>query len=86
MITLVQSGSRYNYKRIPELNTLIPIVKSIHDELLKEKREEILEVVHQCMEAIHTKADGEPRVKEVVTKSDNYFTQKKEIISNTESL
>lgn len=86
LITLVQSGSRYNYKRIPELNTLMPIVKSIHDELLKEKREEILEVVRQCMEAIHTKADGEPRVKEVVTKSDNYFTQKKEIISNTESL
>lgn len=86
LITLVQSGSRYNYKRIPELNTLMPIVKSAHDELLEEKRAEILEVVRQCMEEIHTRADGEPRVKEVITKSDNYFTQKKNTISNTESL
>lgn len=86
LITLVQSGSRYNYKRIPELNNLMPIVKSTHDELLEEKRAEILEVVRQCMEEIHTRADGEPRVKEVITKSDNYFTQKKNAISNTESL
>ena len=38
------------------------------------------------MEAIHTKADGEPRVKEVITESDSYFTQKKEKIKNIESL
>lgn len=86
LITLVQSGSRYNYKRIPELNNLMPIVKSAHDKLLKEKREDLLEVVRECMEEIHTRADGEPRIKEVITESDSYFTQKKEKIKSTESL
>lgn len=86
LITLVESSSKYNYKKIPELNTLIPIVKLAHDNLLKEKRLEILEVVRQCMEEIHTRADGEAKVKDVITKSDNYFKQKKEEINSTESL
>jgi hypothetical protein len=61
-------------------------VKSSHDAMLKEKREELLEVVRQCMEEIHTEADGYSDEKVISDKADAYYMQQKEKIAETESL
>lgn len=87
LITLVPSnGVKYDYKRIPELNGLMGIVKNAHDKMLEVKREELLEIVRQCLEEIHTVANMDSKVKNVVESADNFFVQKKERIAETKSL
>lgn len=87
LITLVPiNGGGYDYKRIPELNGLISIVKSAHDKMLEVKRGELLEIVRQCLEEIHTVANMDNKVKNVVESADNFFVQKKERIAETKSL
>ncbi len=87
LITLVPSnGGKYDYKRIPELNGLISIVKNAHDKMLEVKREELSEIVRQCLEEIHTVANMDSKVKNVVESADNFFVQKKERIAETKSL
>lgn len=87
LITLVPSnGGKYDYKRIPELNGLISIVKNAHDKMLEVKREELLEIVRQCLEEIHTVANMDSKVKNVVESADSFFVQKKERIAETKSL
>ena len=51
LITMVQTGSKFNYNRIRELNPLMDTVRTAHDKMLEEKRAEVLETVRQCMEA-----------------------------------
>ena len=86
LITIVQQGVKYNYKRIPELNALMATVKEAHDKMLEEKRAYTLEIVRQCMEAIHTAAGQESKTKQFVETSDAYYSQRKEKIAETTSL
>lgn len=87
LITLVpENGAKYDYKRIPDLNGLISTVKTAHDKLLEVKREELLEIVRQCLEEIHTVANMDSKVKNVVESADSFFVQKKERIADTKSL
>lgn len=86
LITVVQPGLKYNYKRIPELNGLMNTVKSAHDKLLETKREELMEIVRQCMAEIHQKDNLDFNVKKIITAADNFFTQKKERIAELNSL
>ncbi len=76
---------KFDYKKIPDLNTLMATVHEGHDRLLAGKREELLEIVRQCMEAIHTTADM-PRDKNIVTVADTFYTQKKARIAELKSL
>lgn len=85
LITMVLSG-KYDYKRIPELNGLMATVKASHDKMLEAKRAYTLEIVRQCMEAIHTAANGDNKVKNLIDISDTYYTQRKEKINETTSL
>ncbi len=85
VITMVQSG-KYDYKRIPELNGLMATVKASHDKMLEAKRAYTLEIVRQCMKAIHTAANGNSKVKNLIDISDTYYTQRKEKINETISL
>lgn len=85
LITMIQSG-KFNYKRIPELNTLIDTVRKAHNEMLAKKREEVLEIVRQCLAEIHTAANGDTRVNNLITSADNYFTQQKSKIASCESM
>lgn len=85
LITTVQSG-KYDYDRISELNDLMDTVKESHDKMLKDKRACTLEIVRQCMEAIHTAANGDIKVKKLIDTSDAYYTQRKEKINETTSL
>ena len=86
LITMTQTDSRTVYKCIPELNGLMATVKAGHDTLLAAKREELLEIVRQCMEEIHTTAGGDVNCKMIIQKSDTFFTQCKQRIAELQSL
>ena len=86
LITMVQTGSKFNYTRIRELNPLMDTVRTAHDKMLEEKRAEVLETVRQCMEATHTAANGESKASNLIEKSDRYFNQCKEKIAELKSL
>lgn len=86
LITMVSTGTGYNYKRIPDLNGLMATVKAAHDKLLEDKREELLEIVRQCIAEVHQAANGNPHVREIISEADRFFTQRKEKIGETKSL
>ena len=86
LITMVQTGSKFNYNRIRELNPLMDTVRTAHDKMLEEKRAEVLETVRQCMEATHTAANGDSKAFHLIEKSDRYFSQCKEKIAELKSL
>ena len=86
LITMVETGGKFNYNRIRELNPLMDTVRTAHDKMLEEKRTEVLETVRQCMEATHTAANGDSKASHLIEKSDRYFSQCKEKIAELKSL
>ena len=86
LITLVQNGVKFRYDRIPELNGLMATVKASHDKMMATKREELIEIVRQCMEDIHTAAGENPKAKQFSNTADNYYTQKKQTIASYQTL
>ena len=86
IITVPSFGQKFNYKRIPELNGLMQTVRIAHDQMLDEKRSEILETVRQCMEATHIAADGDPKAMDIIRKSDTYFDGYKAKINECKSI
>ena len=86
LITMVQTGSKFNYNRIRELNPLMDTVRTAHGKMLEEKRAEVLETVRQCMEATHTAANGDSKASHLIEKSDQYFSQCKGKIVELKSL
>ena len=82
MITSPPVGVKFQYKRIPELNELMSKVKESHGKLLDKKREDLLEIVRQCLSEIHAKAGNHPTAKNVANKADNYYDQQKQKISS----
>ena len=61
-------------------------VRTAHDQMLDEKRSEILETVRQCMEATHTAANGDPKAMDIIRKSDTYFDGYKTKINECKSI
>ena len=84
LLLVVQKS--FNYKCIPELNTLMATVRIGHDRLLAATREELLELIRQCMEAIHTAAGSNSDAKKVSDTADAFYAQKKQRIQELESL
>ena len=82
---IVSSTGKFDYKKIPDLNGLMTTVHEGHDRLLEAKRDELLEIVRQCMEAIHTTASHDED-KNIIATADNFYTQKKERIAELKSL
>ena len=74
------------YKKIPELNNLIAIAKNEYEKLLQIKRNEILEMIRQCMSAIHEAAKGDPSTRDLVTSSDNFYSKLKQDIEKQASI
>ena len=77
---------KFNYKCVPELNTLMATVREGHNRLLAKKREELLENVRQCMEAIHTAAGENAAAKKISNAADDFYAQKKQRINELGSL
>ena len=86
LITVVQGDPKSVYRRIPELNGLMDKVQEGHGRLLDSKRAELLEMIRQCMEEIHTLSDGNTNCTDLVRKADANFDQQKKKISELQSL
>ena len=86
VITIIPTSGKFQYDRIPELNGLMAEVKSAHGKMLDAKREELLEIVRQCMEEIHTLAGDNGPARAISNTADNYFTQKKQQIASYQTL
>ena len=86
LITLISTGSKFRYDRIPELNDLMAKVRASHGKMLEAKREELLEIVRQCMEEIHTLAGDNQDARKISNTADNYFTQQKQKIATYTTL
>lgn len=86
LITVVQSDPKSIYRRIPELNGLMDKVLEGHGRLLDDKRAELLEIIRQCMEEVHTLSNGDVSCMELVKKGDTFFDQQKGKIQELHSL
>lgn len=86
LITVVQSDTKSIYRRIPELNGLMDKVREGHGRLLDGKRDELLEIIRQCMEEVHTLSNGDVSCMELVKKGDIFFDQQKSKIRELQSL
>ena len=86
LITMMPTGGKFRYDRIPELNDLMAKVKASHGKMLDAKREELLEIVRQCMEEIHTLAGDNFAARNISNTADNYFTQQKQKIASYQAL
>ena len=86
LITMMPTGGKFRYNRIPELNDLMAKVKASHGKMLDAKREELLEIVRQCMEEIHTLAGDNSAARNISNTADNYFTQQKQKIASYQAL
>ena len=64
----------------PELNELISKLKTSHDKMLDAKREDLLEIIRQCMKEIHNLAGDNSAARNVSNVADSFFTQKKQQI------
>lgn len=74
------------YRQIPELNALMETVREGRNRLLATKREDILEIVRQCMEEIHKGDRGMEEVRNVMDKADKFYTEKKTRIAELKNL
>ena len=86
LITMMPTGGKFRYDRIPELNDLMAKVKASHGKMLDAKREELLEIVRQCMEEIHTLAGDNNAARNISNTADIYFTQQKQKIASYQAL
>lgn len=84
LIVVVQGG--FSYKKIPELNGLMATVREGHDRLLASKREEVSDIITQCMGAVHQAANGDFKAKDLVSKADEYYSQQRQKVKDFQSL
>lgn len=85
-ITMIPTSGKFMYERIPELNEHISKLKNSHDKMLDAKREELLEIIRQCMKEIHNLAGDNSAARNVSNTADNFFTQKKQQIASYQTL
>ena len=85
-ITMVDGNNPAVYRQIPQLNGLMDKVRTGHNQLLEEKRKELLEIVRQCLAEIHQAGGDGSEFKNAIEKADNYFTQMKDQIATTKTI
>ena len=86
LITNVQVGKQFDYGKIPELNHLMIDVSRSHNAMLDVKRNEIFNIISECMAKIHQAAKMDSHVKSVVEAADKFYDGKKEQVKETTSL
>ena len=85
-IVKVNQSAESIYRSIPELNGLISTVKNVHDEMLEDKRAELMEIVRLCMAEVHQLSSHNITVKNISETADTFFTQRKNEIESCKSL
>ena len=86
LITTIPDGGNFQYERIPQLNDQIAKLQAAHGKLLDDKRAELLEIVRQCLEEIHTLATDYPTAKNIANAADDFFDNKRRQISSFKKL
>lgn len=86
LITTVQNDPKEIYRRIPKLNDLMDKVRDGHNRLLDSKRDELNEIVRQCISEVYTISNGNVACAELVKKADVCFEQQKNKINELQSL
>lgn len=74
------------YGRIKELPELMQKLDVAYSRLLELKKEEVRNIIVQCMGDIHTLAGSDLKAKDQITKSDNHLMTKKAEANEAESL
>lgn len=74
------------YSRIKDLPEMTQSIKITYNDLLKQKKEEVLGIIDQYTDEIHTLASGESRANDKVEKSDNHFNQYKQKAAEAQNL
>lgn len=85
-IVKVNQSAESIYRSIPDLNGLISTVKNVHDEMLEDKRAELMEIVRLCMAEVHQLSSHNITVKNISETADTFFTQRKNEIESCKSL
>lgn len=85
-IVVVDAEKSSVYRRIHELNGLMDTVRKGHDRLLEEKREEVLEIIRQCLEEIHTLASDAPETRAISGRADHAFDEQKKQVKELKGL
>ncbi len=83
---IVAEEGRFDYNRIPDLNTLMMDVSSGYGRLLDAKRTDLLDNASQCMEAIHKAAGSNEKAQEIVSRAEKFYAEKEKEIKQEESL
>lgn len=71
------------YNRIKELPDLIQKIENTYSILLESKKEEVRNIITQCMGDIHTLVDGDVKLKNELKSADLRFSAKRDEVSET---
>lgn len=80
--------TNYDYSEIPKLNTLMKEARAQHDALLVNKKDDLYEIIRQCMEAIHcTESNNiDSQITKLIKEADNFYQERKQAVENANSL
>jgi uncharacterized protein YfkK (UPF0435 family) len=79
-------GMQKPYGRIKDLSDLMQGVKTAYGVLLEQKKEEVRGIITLCMGDVHTLAGVGSKANDEVKKSDDRFTEYKQIVADATSL
>lgn len=84
---IVTYKDNYNYSRIPKLNDAISVINDVKLELLKNKKQELFELIDGCLEALNDKAkEDEEKLADILNSAKDEFDSKRADIENSSSL
>lgn len=83
---LIVVNKNFEYKSIPELNTLMKTVREGHNRLLEAKKNELTDMVRQCMGQIHTAGEKLIDNRDIISRADTFYGQQKQRIAELESI
>lgn len=89
LILMIPQQGPYRYNRIPELNTHMNKISSVHDQLLTKKRENLQSRITVCMGAVHELIGVNPtedQLKSYLSKADAYYSGRREKVKELTSL
>lgn len=74
------------YRRIGELPELLSQVKAAYEALLNQKKEEVAEIIRQCMEDVHQLAGEARNADQLLRQADDHFANKRTVAKTATAL
>lgn len=85
-ITMFDVGKNSIYSSIPKLNGLMDIVNEGHGRLLKQKQDEVLEIIRQCLGEIHSQSLDKYQDKVIPKEADRYYEEQRTQVKELRSI